>query len=607
DSGETANQQQERARNDQRDDDDIGVDLADFSDDSSAKAHSAHASDRKEVVPSSSHIPHSDPPGLELWESLPPPDPGNCSTRHASSAPSPQSDTATSPPLRPSSQSVAITSAAKATDVVSSSSSSSSSDARLTKISASQPILIDVRASIILDFFLLLLDNDVYDGRGRYLLRRVAETLDYPWMNVLKCERQITAELGLHYDYASEISVAGRENASDAAKRHAKKTRLRRYMVMGLVTAGGGLVIGLSAGLLAPAIGAGIGATLGAIGLTHTGAFFGGVGGTALIATTGVLTGSGMAGVRIAHRTRHVEDFQFIPQVNEHQTNIILTIPGWLGKSDNGTFSFSSIDKVNGDHYSLLWGQEDLRLLGSSLRIIASEVVGITVMATLQHTLLPSLLGPLSVPLWLVKLGHVLDNPWTTGCDLAKRAGPIIAEVLLRRVQGYRPITLIGYSIGARLIFYCLIELARMNAFGVIEDVYIFGAPVVEPPEEWRKAVSVVGGRFINGYSSRDWILGFFYRTTKFFRNVVAGLSPVEGVSGITNINFSDEIPGHNAYYTMMPVLLDHIGVAVDATVLEDPDKNAEETAEEKELKASIKKTAADLEFREQSRKKWWS
>ncbi|KAJ1919428.1 hypothetical protein H4219_002020 [Mycoemilia scoparia] len=467
-----------------------------------------------------------------------------------------------------------------------------------------QSLMIDIRASIILDFFLLLLDNDVYDGRGRYLLRRLAEVLEYPWTEVLACERRITTELSL-YDYAAEISVEGRESAATVAKRQADKGKIKRYVVMGLVTAGGGLVMGLSAGLLAPAIGAGIGATLGAIGLAHGGAFFGSVGGTALIASTGVLTGTGLAGFKIARRTKGAQDFQFIPQVNEQQTNIVLTIPGWLGKSDNGTFSFSSIDKINGDHYSLLWEQDDLRRLGSSLRIIASEVIQTTVMATLQYTVLPSLLGPLSVPLWLVKLGYILDNPWTTCCDLAKKAGPIIAEVLLQRVQGYRPVTLVGYSVGARLIFYCLLELARMNAYGIIEDVYLFGAPVVESKEQWRLAASVIGGRFINGYSNRDWILGFFYRTAKLSGSVVAGLAPIEDINAITNIDISDDIPGHNAYFTMMPVLLDQVGIIVDSTQLNDPDDNGEVTAEERELQEDIHKAAAEIESKE--RKKWWA
>ncbi|KAJ1658386.1 hypothetical protein GGF38_004255, partial [Coemansia sp. RSA 25] len=71
----------------------------------------------------------------------------------------------------------------------------------LTKIGADQPLVIDVRATLVLDMFLLLLADDVYDSRGRYLLRCLAEALDYPWIEVMRCERRVSRQLCLH-DYA---------------------------------------------------------------------------------------------------------------------------------------------------------------------------------------------------------------------------------------------------------------------------------------------------------------------------------------------------------------------------------------------------------------------
>ncbi|KAJ2790235.1 hypothetical protein H4R21_006556, partial [Coemansia helicoidea] len=286
----------------------------------------------------------------------------------------------------------------------------------------------------------------------------------------MRCERRVTRQLRLH-DYAANVTQATQSAAGYAVKDRAQKGKTRRMVIIGLATVGGGLVIGLSAGLLAPAIGAGIGATLGAVGIAHTGAFFGSVGGTALITGAATLTGSSLAGSQIVRRTRFAEQFEFIPCVSEGHTNLMLTIPGWLDKADNGVFSFSTLDPVNGDHCSLMWESEALRRLGSSLRMIVGEVFSITLTQTLQHTVLPSLLGPLSIPMWLAKLGYVLDNPWSNGCELAQKAGPVVADLLLQRVQGQRPVTLVGYSIGARLIFYALLELAKMSAFGLVEDV----------------------------------------------------------------------------------------------------------------------------------------
>ncbi|KAJ1899991.1 hypothetical protein LPJ66_001764 [Kickxella alabastrina] len=479
-------------------------------------------------------------------------------------------------------------------------------DVTLTKVDADQQLAIDVRATLILDMFLLLLSDEVYDSRGRYLLRRLAEALKYPWAEVMRCERRVTHQLSLH-DYAVDVTASTKGTTEIAIKERADKGKTRRMVIIGLATVGGGLVIGLSAGLLAPAIGAGIGATLGAIGVANTGAFFGSIGGTALITGAATLTGSSLAGRQITRRTRFAEQFEFIPCIDEKQTNLVLTVPGWLGKADNGVFAFSTLDPLNGDHFSLLWESEALRRLGSSLRMIVGEVFSITLTQTLQHTVLPSLLGPLSIPMWLAKLGYVLDNPWSSGCELATNAGPVVADLLLQRVQGQRPVTLIGYSIGARLIFYMLLELAKMNAYGLVEDVYLFGAPIIASEEDWRTAASVVGGRFVNAYSTKDWILGFFYRTTSLGRMSIAGMHPIYGVNGLENIDVSDEVPGHNAYREVIPILLKGMGVPVTSTTLHDPNEKPGDSEDDRAMINELEKAAEMLEEHEKKKKKVWA
>jgi Protein of unknown function (DUF726) len=48
-------------------------------------------------------------------------------------------------------------------------------------------------------------------------------------------------------------------------------------------------------------------------------------------------------------------------------------------------------------------------------------------------------------------------------CDRAEAAGKLLADVLLQREQGLRPVTLIGSSLGGRLIFSCLEEMTRRH------------------------------------------------------------------------------------------------------------------------------------------------
>lgn len=80
--------------------------------------------------------------------------------------------------------------------------------------------------------------------------------------------------------------------------------------------------------------------------------------------------------------------------------------------------------------------------------------------------------------------------------------GKQLAEVLLSREQGQRPVTLIGYSLGARVIYYCLKEMSeREGCEGIIQDAILLGTPVTGSPKKWMKLTRVVSGRLVNGYS----------------------------------------------------------------------------------------------------------
>ena len=103
-----------------------------------------------------------------------------------------------------------------------------------------------------------------------------------------------------------------------------------------------------------------------------------------------------------------------------------------------------------------------------------------------------------------------------------------MAEILLTRQHGKRPITLIGFSLGARVIYHCLLTMSkRAECVGIVEDVVLLGAPVTASSKQWATLASVVGGRIINGYCETDWLLRFVYRTMS-AQISVAETSPIE-------------------------------------------------------------------------------
>jgi pimeloyl-ACP methyl ester carboxylesterase len=175
----------------------------------------------------------------------------------------------------------------------------------------------------------------------------------------------------------------------------------------------------------------------------------------------------------------------------------------------------------------------------------------------------------------LTKLGYLIDNPWNNALDRAKAAGSVLADVLIRRHLGVRPVTLIGFSLGARVIFYALLELAKQKAYGVVQDVILLGATLTAPQKSWFQVRSVVSGRFVNGFARTDWVLNYLFRATSGGVGTVAGLRPVENVPGLENVDITDKISGHTSYRTFMPLILDQLGFPVSADHFDEPEVSA--------------------------------
>ncbi|KAI0334020.1 DUF726-domain-containing protein [Cubamyces sp. BRFM 1775] len=430
---------------------------------------------------------------------------------------------------------------------------------------ADKDVTLDIRWTVLCDLFLVLIADSVYDARSRVLLESVALKLGLGWLDVVKFERRVTEALEIQ----EGIEKLEQQESIQVAQKNSKK---RRYMMMGLATLGGGLVIGLSAGLLAPVIGAGLGAAFTTIGITGTTGFLAGTGGAAVITTGGVLTGSGIAARGMARRTQNVRTFDILPLHNHKRVNCILTVSGFMnGPHDDVRLPFSVLDPVVGDVFSVLWEPEMIRETGSALKILTSEVLSQLAQTALQATVMTALMSALQWPIILTKLGYLIDNPWSNALDRAKAAGSVLAEVLLHRHLGVRPITLIGFSLGARVIFYALLELAKKGAFGIVQDVFLLGATVTAPLRTWLEVRSVVSGRFVNGYARNDWVLNYLFRATSGGLNTVAGLRPVQDVPGLENVDVTDKIAGHMSYRTFMPLILDQLGFPVSADYFDEP------------------------------------
>ncbi|KAI1371694.1 DUF726-domain-containing protein [Hypoxylon crocopeplum] len=463
---------------------------------------------------------------------------------------------------------------------------------------------IDLRWTVLCDLFLVLIADSIYDARSRVLLERVGADLDVPWIDICRFEKRVTDALEMQQEAEKE-----NWNEEEHLENRRKLALKRRYVMMGLATVGGGLVIGLSAGLLAPLIGAGLAAGFTTIGVGGTSSFLAGAGGAAIITSGAAASGSFMGGKAANRRTGAVRTFEYRPLHNNKRVNLIVTISGWMtSKADDVRLPYSTIDPLMGDLYSILWEPEMLTSMGDTINILATEALTQGLQQVLGSTILIGLMAALQLPVVLSKLTYLIDNPWAVSLDRAWSAGLILADSLIDRNLGTRPITLVGYSLGSRVIFACLLELARKGAYGLVQNVYIFGSPIVAKKEEFLRARTVVAGRFVNGYNRADWILGYLFRLTNGGIRRIAGLATVDEIPGLENVDCTEFVVGHMEYRTAMPKLLRECGWLVESDEfgeIEDPDPDRYRERQ-RELINEIEEARKELEKEESTKKGGW-
>lgn len=229
---------------------------------------------------------------------------------------------------------------------------------------------IDLRWTVLCDLFLTLIADSVYDSRSRTLLERVGDNMDISWLEICRFEKRVTDALEMQQAAEKE-----NWNEDDHKENRRKKALKKRYVMMGLATVGGGLVIGLSAGLLAPVIGAGLAAGFTTIGIAGTSGFLAGTGGAAIITSTAAASGGFIAIKAANRRTGAVKTFEYRPLHNNKRVNLIVTVSGWMtGKVDDVRLPYSTVDPIMGDIYSVLWEPEMLTSMGDTINILATEV-----------------------------------------------------------------------------------------------------------------------------------------------------------------------------------------------------------------------------------------
>ncbi|KAL8856161.1 MAG: hypothetical protein Q9178_007199 [Gyalolechia marmorata] len=486
------------------------------------------------------------------------------------------------------------------------------------------------RMLILHSTLLLLLSLEHYIAPSRVLLLYLTSSLHLP-LHVLTADEEKVAK-GL-------LEAAKHMSGESETQKKAEENKNSRKWKVGLASVAGAALIGVTGGLAAPLVAAGVGSVMGGLGLGATAAagYLGAVAGSTVI--VGGLFGAyggKMTGEMMDAYAKEVSDFAFLPvkenpnplsSTNKDATpskheqeikdpssdsskplspssanaiedpssrrlRVTIGISGWLTEPTDVTTPWHVLGS-NAEVFALRYELEALMNLGNSMQaMVSSAAWGYAKSEMIKHTIFAELSAALW-PLALLKISRLVDNPFSIAKSRSDKAGELLADALINKAQGERPVTLVGYSLGARVVYSCLMSLAKRKAFGLVESAVLIGAPCPSSTGDWRVMRSVVASRLVNVYSANDYILGFLYRTSS-IQYGVAGLQKVEGLAGVMNVDVSETVSGHLRYRYLVGSVLKTIGFEdVDLKAVEAEAENLKKMDEEEEMKSYAEKAKA--------------
>jgi hypothetical protein len=496
------------------------------------------------------------------------------------------------------------------------------------------------RCLVLHALLLLLLSIENYGAYTRVLLLNIASALQLPLHVLTDDEDRVAGALAqIAKDIPPELL---------APKKAEDGKPPRRWK--GLASTPGVTLAG-AGGLAAPLEAARIGSVFGIRGIPGPAA----AGLLGIMAENSLAAGVlfGIYGARhtgkmMEHYLKDVGDFAFLllrastDQPSElgkiapesRRLRVVLGISGWLMNRDDIATPWQCLGQQN-EVYAVRWELDALTKLGASFDTLVrsaawsnakKEIVARTseprsrsphhaAMMANQHGQVFSNLADGRWPASLLKISKIIDNNWNNGMVRADKLGATLADLIIGKAQGERGVSLIGYSLGARAIYACLMCLAEKRAFGLVENAVMIGTPAPSEPLAWCAMKSVVSGRLVNVYSENDYILGFLYRTSS-IEFGLAGLQRVTGVDGIENVDVTAKLSIHPRYQYLVGSILRHIGwedtdtahIAKDEAEMsfyEDRNRKHEERRDAIELgRVEVKKESEQGVIRTRMRKK---
>ncbi|KAK8061488.1 hypothetical protein PG994_007854 [Apiospora phragmitis] len=411
-------------------------------------------------------------------------------------------------------------------------------------------IPLDDRKEALSSTLLLLLAIGNYSAYSRALACYLASAMEIPPIFLDSEETAIATTM------VESVQKADAMSAEAEAQKRREAGQSSRLWKVGLASVAGAAVIGITGGLAAPVVAGAIGGLMGGVGLGGLASFLGifWMNG-ALVGTIFGAFGAGMTGQKVDQYAKEWKK----DSPDDRRLRVTIGVNGWLKEAEDVTKPWRALGDES-EVFALRYEMESLLSLGTELtELVSSYAWGAIKSEILKRTVLVSLWSALW-PAYLIGMATSIDNPFSLARNRSEKAGKVLADALINKVQGERPVTLVGYSLGARVIYSCLKSLAEKKAFGLVDSVVLVAAPVPSNPGHWQMMRTVVSGKLFNVYSENDYILAFLYRATS-AQLGIAGLQAIsDEVEGVENLDLSAEVTGHLRYPDLMPKILTRCG-----------------------------------------------
>ncbi|KFK40188.1 hypothetical protein AALP_AA3G341700 [Arabis alpina] len=403
-----------------------------------------------------------------------------------------------------------------------------------------------------------------YDARHHVALRLLATWFDIQWIKVEAVETMSACS-------AMALQKSNENKEEESLSPNDEWAKWKRGGIVGAAALTGGTLMAITGGLAAPAIAAGFGAlaptlgtvvpVIGASGFAAAASAAGTVTGSVAVAASFGAAGAGLTGTKMAKRTGDIDEFEFKAIGENHNQGrlaVEILVAGFVLKEEDFVKPWEGLTS-NLERYAVQWETQNIIAVSTAIQDWLTSRVAMELMRQgAMRTVLSSLLAAMVWPATLLVAADFIDSRWSIAIDRSDKAGRLLAEALRKGLQGNRPVTLVGFSLGARVVFKCLQALAETEKNAeIVERVVLLGAPVSITNENWREIRKMVAGRFINVYATNDWTLGVAFRASLLSQGL-AGIQPV-CIPGIEDVDVTDMVEGHSSYLWKTQQILERL------------------------------------------------